>query len=191
MVAAFDPSLDATVDAIRKHVAGNRTTHVFLVGGFAASPWVFSETKRRLKAAGLGCEVKRAQSDTAKAVAHGGVVFYLDRNVTERTMRFTCGIGISPSYNSSNAEHEARKHKLWKDEIEGRMYVGGGFSTLVKKDQVVSVDSVYRQSGIHSKATRAPETITWYQSIQRYSGTRSSINFIDMDASGVRYLLRQ
>lgn len=69
----------------------------------------------------------------AKAVAHGGVAFYLDRNVTERTMRHTYGVTLRPSYDSSNSEHQARRLKLWTDPISGTVYVEDGFFALVKK----------------------------------------------------------
>ncbi|KAG8913582.1 hypothetical protein FRC00_002091 [Tulasnella sp. 408] len=183
IAAAFEPSVVATVDAIRKHIAGRRDTvgvHVFLVGGFAASPWILSETKRRLSANGSTCEVKRADSNTAKAVAHGGVAFYLDRNVTERTMRHTYGVSLRPWFNPSNPEHQARSHASEKDPISGITYLDGGFFALVKKGQVVEVDSVYRKS-VRSKARRAPEIDIWIQSIKRYNGTRDNIAFVDMD----------
>lgn len=70
---------------------------------------------------------------SAKAVAHGGVAFYLDRYVTERTMRYTYGIFTQPCYDPSNSEHSARAHKLDTDSISGITYVDGGFSTIVKK----------------------------------------------------------
>ncbi|KAG8922380.1 hypothetical protein FRC00_007507 [Tulasnella sp. 408] len=120
--------------------------------------------------------------DRAKAVAHGGVAFYLDRNVTERTMRHTYGVTLRPSYNSSNTEHQARRDKLERDSISGITFVKGGFFALVKKGQVVKVDSVYREHA-HSQACRTPETVTWFQSIKRYSGTRDNISFVDMDPS--------
>ncbi|KAG8937827.1 hypothetical protein FRC00_000351 [Tulasnella sp. 408] len=162
---AFEPSITATVNAIYKHISGQRDAvgllrtqliargfthhlpaaevqHVFLVGGFAASPWVLSETKRHLKSLGVTNEVKRADSNTAKAVAHGGVAFYLDRFVAERIMRYTYGVGTQPSYNPSNPEHAARAHKLEMDHVSGITYVQGGFSTLVKKVVSRAFDSV-------------------------------------------------
>ncbi|KIO22620.1 hypothetical protein M407DRAFT_216241 [Tulasnella calospora MUT 4182] len=130
---AFEPSVAATVSAIRKHLAGRRDAHVFLVGGFAASPWMLSETRRRLKAAGVKTEVKRADSNTAKAVAHGAVAFHLDRSVSERKMRYTYGVSVSAGYNPLDSEHQARTHRLTTDPISGATYVTGAFSTLVQK----------------------------------------------------------
>lgn len=118
---------------------------------------MLSETRKRLKAAGIKSEVKRADSNTcdvqlescsdqyltnlpqpldyhrAKAVAHGGIAFYLDRNVTERTMRYTYGVSLQPGYNPSNPEHQARRDTLYTDPISGNEYIRGGFFALVKK----------------------------------------------------------
>ncbi|KAG8929076.1 hypothetical protein FRC01_004908 [Tulasnella sp. 417] len=182
VIRAFEPSVTATVDAIRKHTAGKRDTHIFLVGGFAASPWMLSETRRRLNTAGVKSEVKRADSNTAKAVAHGGVAFYLDRNVTERAMRFTYGVSLEPGYNPSDPEHQARRQRLDTDPISGAKYVKGGFFALVKKGQLVRVDNVYRKH-FYSEPSRKPELESWFQSIERYNGTRDNIRFKDMDSS--------
>ncbi|KAG9009250.1 hypothetical protein FRB90_008494 [Tulasnella sp. 427] len=180
IVDAFEPSVAATVDAIRKHIGGQRNAHVFLVGGFAASPWMLSETRRRLKASGINIEVKRADSNTAKAVAHGGVAFYLDRNIAERRMRHTYGVSLCPGYEPSNPEHRARTHLLSTDSISGITYVTGGFFTLVKKGELVKVDSVYRQN-VQSSPYRRPEATSWNQHIQKYNGIRDKVTFTDMD----------
>ncbi|KAG8929277.1 hypothetical protein FRC00_001494 [Tulasnella sp. 408] len=160
IAAAFEPSVVATVDAIRKHLAGRRDTVGLRDETTFESKW----------------------DQIAKAVAHGGVGFYLDRNVTERTMRHTYGVSLRPWFDSSNPEHQARSSKAEKDPISGITYVDGGFCALVKKGQVVKVDDVYRKS-IRSKARRSPETHTWSQSIERYNGTRDNITFVDMDPS--------
>ncbi|KIO27471.1 hypothetical protein M407DRAFT_232728 [Tulasnella calospora MUT 4182] len=118
----------------------------------------------------------------AKAVAHGGVAFYLDRNVTERTMRHTYGVSLRPWFDPSDPEHQARSHMADKHPISGITYLDGGFFPLVKKGQVVNVDSVYRKSA-RSMGYRAPEMHTWVQSIKRYNGTQDNITFIDMDPS--------
>ncbi|KIO27477.1 glycoside hydrolase family 11 protein [Tulasnella calospora MUT 4182] len=179
---AFEPSVDATAKAIQKHIAGRRDTHIFLVGGFAASPWMLSEIRRRLKAAGIKSEVKRADSNTAKAVAHGAVAFYLDRNVTERKMRYTYGVSLEPSYNPSDPEHKARRRTLYTDQISGMQYVKSGFFALVNKGQLVKVDNVYRKR-FYSEPSRKPELTTWSQSIERYNGTRANVTFKDVDPS--------
>ncbi|KAG8929074.1 hypothetical protein FRC01_004906 [Tulasnella sp. 417] len=180
IIDAFEPSVAAAVSAIRKHLAGRRGAHVFLVGGFAASPWMLSETRRRLKASGVKTEVKRADSNTAKAVSHGAVAFYLDRNVTERRMRHTYGISVYPGYNPLDPEHKARTHNLTTDSISGITYIMGGFSTLVEKGQLVKVDSEYRKS-VDGASHRTPAATVWDQHLERYNGNRENITFIDMD----------
>ncbi|KAG8954069.1 hypothetical protein FRC04_001053 [Tulasnella sp. 424] len=178
VVQAFEPSIKAIVESIKKHADGQKNTHVFLVGGFAASPWVLSETNRRLK--NTGVIVKRADTNTAKAVAHGGVGFYLDRYVAERTTRFTYGLALRINYDPSNLEHVKRFHNLQTDPVSGEVVIPGGFCPLVKKGEQVKVDSVYRMR-VRSGAYRAPEFYSWEQSLVRYSGSQDDITFVDMD----------
>ncbi|KIO27478.1 hypothetical protein M407DRAFT_23293 [Tulasnella calospora MUT 4182] len=179
---AFETSIQATVQAIKTHVDGQENTYIFLVGGFAASPWVLSETDRRLKEMGITCAVNRADSNTSKAVAHGGVAFYLDRYITERTMRFTYGLILGMSYDPTDPEHAKRAHKLRTDPISGRVTVPGGFRPLVRKGELVKVESVYRES-VTSQACQIPEIHSWEQYLVRYSGSIEDITFMDMDPS--------
>lgn len=69
----------------------------------------------------------------AKAAAHGGVAFYLDRYITERTMRFTYGLVLGMTYDPTDPEHVKRAHKLRTDPTSGRVTIPGGFSPLVRK----------------------------------------------------------
>jgi len=73
----FKPSLDAVSEAF-KGIAGDldpEKTFVFLVGGFAGSPWLFKEIGRELAAFGL--KLSRPDTQTNKAVAFGAVLYHL------------------------------------------------------------------------------------------------------------------
>lgn len=60
----FEPSIDAAVNSIRKQAESARgvVKAVWLVGGFAASPWLFSQLQARL--APLGITVNRPDTQT-------------------------------------------------------------------------------------------------------------------------------
>ena len=60
----FEPSIQAAVDSIKKQVTLSRgaVKAVWLVGGFAASPWLFSQLQERLKS--LNIAVSRPDSQT-------------------------------------------------------------------------------------------------------------------------------
>ncbi|KIO27484.1 hypothetical protein M407DRAFT_23298 [Tulasnella calospora MUT 4182] len=183
IVDAFEPSVTATVNAIRTHLAEPTGAYVFLVGGFSASPWMLSEIRRRLDAAGIKCPVKRADNDMAKAASSGGVAFYLDRHVTERIMRHTYGVILDVPYHPEDPEHQDRNQDLKVDPNSGKQYVRGGFFALVTRGQLVKVDRVYKERGC-SDARPKQEPIRWNQTIQRYSGEAGNVTFIDTDPDG-------
>ena len=60
----FEPSIQAAVDSIKKQVTLSRgaVKAVWLVGGFAASPWLFAQLQKRL--APMGVTVNRPDSQT-------------------------------------------------------------------------------------------------------------------------------
>ncbi|KAJ7652892.1 hypothetical protein B0H17DRAFT_1214867 [Mycena rosella] len=89
----FRPSLDAIVLAILNQCSSALSV---LVGGFAASEWLYSELKERMNARGL--ELSRPDSHINKAVADGAVSFYLDHFVSARISKHTDGVECSIIY---------------------------------------------------------------------------------------------
>jgi hypothetical protein len=65
---------------------------VWLVGGFAASPWLFAQLTERLSR--LGIAVSRPDTQTSKAVADGAVGFYCDHHVSARMAKFMYGVEV-------------------------------------------------------------------------------------------------
>ncbi|KAJ7760087.1 hypothetical protein DFH07DRAFT_1023117 [Mycena maculata] len=80
----FKPSLDVIVGAIQTQCdqAMAPVSSILLIGGFAASDWLFSQLKKSMKSRGL--EVSRPDSHVNKAVADRPVSFYLDHFVSAR-----------------------------------------------------------------------------------------------------------
>ncbi|KAG8903490.1 hypothetical protein FRC01_009181, partial [Tulasnella sp. 417] len=141
------------------------------------------ETKRRLEAEGIEFQLKRADSGMAKAAAHGGVAFYLDRHVAERIMRHTYGVILDVPYHPEDPEHEDRNQDMKEDPNSGKRYVRGGFSALVTRGQLVKVEKIYKERG-RSDARSKREPIRWTQTIHRYSGAAGNVTFVDMDPDG-------
>ncbi|KAF7362767.1 hypothetical protein MVEN_00626400 [Mycena venus] len=106
----FEPSIAAVVNAVRQQCISaysvTQVSSVFLVGGFAANDWLFSEIKSRLQP--LKLDVTRPDAHLNKAVADGAVSFYVDHYVSVRVARFTYGMQISEPYNPNNVEHATR-----------------------------------------------------------------------------------
>ncbi|KAH9895579.1 hypothetical protein C8Q73DRAFT_789379 [Cubamyces lactineus] len=132
MASFFEPSRDAIVDVVKEQhrAASHRISTVLLVGGFAASPWLFSTLQGNL--ASLGLRLFRPDAHTSKAVAEGAVSFYLDHFVAARVMRMTYGIEVGVCYDKNKAEHLARRHQCYTQR-SGRVILRHSFSTILTK----------------------------------------------------------
>lgn len=130
--ALFEPSAVAIVDAIQRQrqLSPPSLRTVFLVGGFAASPWLFARLQQQLKA--LGLVLSRPDRHTSKAVSEGAVAFYLGRWVSARKARVTYGVKCSHYLNSSNTEHIKRYAKVYTLP-SGLRAVRDGYITMLSK----------------------------------------------------------
>ncbi|PIL34591.1 hypothetical protein GSI_03370 [Ganoderma sinense ZZ0214-1] len=108
----------------------NDPATVFLVGGFAASPWLYSSLKERLGA--IGVTLYRPDSHTNKAVANGAVSFFLDHFVSSRVMKMTYGTYVCVKYNADKPEHRARRSKKYV-RPSGEVVLSGRFDTVLRK----------------------------------------------------------
>ncbi|TFY76405.1 hypothetical protein EWM64_g7606, partial [Hericium alpestre] len=108
----FEPSVEAAIASIRAQIDTSRAPikSVWLVGGFAASPWLFSQLQERLGP--LGIIVSRPDSQTSKAVADGAIGFYCDHHVSARMSKFMYGVEYLREFDPEDAEHVARKDRL-------------------------------------------------------------------------------
>ncbi|KAF5367521.1 hypothetical protein D9758_003622 [Tetrapyrgos nigripes] len=108
----FEPSIRAAVSAIKAQIDASQgmIKSVFLVGGYAASAWLFTQLQERLGK--YGVIVSRPDSQTSKAVADGAIGFYCDHHVSTRMSKFMYGVEYLREYNSSDPDHVERKERL-------------------------------------------------------------------------------
>lgn len=131
-----------------------------LVGGFAASDWLFSNLQTRLAPRGLSvcrpdghvyvwisCAYFRLEHLLMryyrnKAVADGALSFYLDHFVSVRVAKFSYGIECCMEFCNGDAEHQAR---YWKclTRPSGREFIPGAFSEILAKVISMSVDRAH------------------------------------------------
>jgi hypothetical protein len=116
------------------------------VGGFAASDWLYQSLKIAFTSEGLNVSrpdghlcvsllLKVPWSGTNllisnKAVADGGVSFYIDHFVTARFSKFAYGIKIHKEYDASNTEHRRRKNSTFMTSA-GYLGIRGIFSVIL------------------------------------------------------------
>ncbi|KAF9234834.1 hypothetical protein BU15DRAFT_78667 [Melanogaster broomeanus] len=87
-------------------VAAIFAASIFLVGGFAASDWLFSRLQEHIQP--LNVNFCRPDSQTNKAVAEGAVAFYLDHKVSARVAKFTYGTRCAIEFNRNDEQHRLR-----------------------------------------------------------------------------------
>ncbi|CCM04651.1 uncharacterized protein FIBRA_06835 [Fibroporia radiculosa] len=120
-VSTVTPSLTASTSVTRT---------VFLVGGFAANPWLFSELQRLLQQIGL--HVSRPDRHTSKAVAEGAVAFYLEEWVSARVARVTYGVQCLIPYHENDPEHLARRASV-VSRPSGKRMIPDAFRILLSR----------------------------------------------------------
>ncbi|KAH7928097.1 hypothetical protein BV22DRAFT_1005636 [Leucogyrophana mollusca] len=108
----FEPSIEAAVASIMSQVeaSGGMIKSVWLVGGFAASPWLFTQLQERLLP--LRITVSRPDSQTSKAVADGALGFYCDHHVSARMSKYMYGVEYLREFDPHDPEHVSRKDRL-------------------------------------------------------------------------------
>ncbi|KAF7296192.1 MYND-type domain-containing protein [Mycena chlorophos] len=175
----FQPSIDAIIAAIRRQKARSHAhiTSVCLVGGFAASEWLFSEVKRRLGEIGL--DVSRPDSNVNKAVSDGAVSFYLDHFVTARVAKDTYGTDCTVSYDATDREHRART-KLTQVNLAGERCLPVGFSAILRRDVKVDETKEFRAS-FGRKARDVTHLMDLEVDILKYTGFELSPRWMDVD----------
>ncbi|KAJ7652890.1 hypothetical protein B0H17DRAFT_1101242 [Mycena rosella] len=140
----FEPSIAAVVAAVREQcisALGTRISSVFLVGGFAANDWLFSELKSRL--APLRLDLVRPDTHVNKAVADGAVSFHIDHYVSVRVARFTYGVVISEEYNKDKREHADRGAKRFRG-LNGQELIPNSFNAILRRGVKVAETKVFR-----------------------------------------------
>ncbi|EIW80615.1 hypothetical protein CONPUDRAFT_125441 [Coniophora puteana RWD-64-598 SS2] len=128
----FQPAIESVVEAIQKQrqASTKEISFVFLVGGFAASDYLFSQLQSRL--APTGVTLSRPDSHTNKAVADGAASFYIDHLVSSRAARFAYGVECFTVFEPYNSEHIKRQHTKCVA-ASGVVAVPHFFTSIVRK----------------------------------------------------------
>ncbi|EGN92781.1 hypothetical protein SERLA73DRAFT_116909 [Serpula lacrymans var. lacrymans S7.3] len=143
----FEPSVTAIINAIeqQRRSATKPIDAIFLVGGFAASDWLFSRLQAHIQP--LNLMFCRPDSHTNKAVADGAVSFYLDHRVSARIARFTYGTRCSIEFDKHNSQHMLRSN-MAIPRPSGRMVIPHAFSSILTKGTRVSESKEFRKAFI-------------------------------------------
>ncbi|CUA69013.1 hypothetical protein RSOLAG22IIIB_08263 [Rhizoctonia solani] len=78
----FDPCVDKILESINSQLQRNPVTHIVLVGGFGASPYLRERLKQRFGP--VGCDIVTPRQPRPTAVAEGAISWYLSNNDAKR-----------------------------------------------------------------------------------------------------------
>ncbi|OCB85339.1 hypothetical protein A7U60_g7645 [Sanghuangporus baumii] len=133
VASCFERSISEALKMIKAQIArcGGKSMPVWLVGGFAASDWLFLKLEDALRSDGV--EIRRPTAiDLSKAVAHGNVLYSLENIVSSRVTRCTYGLVCSTAYDKNDSQHRRRKHLQYTN-LKGQLMMPGKFDIIVKK----------------------------------------------------------
>ncbi|TFK20828.1 hypothetical protein FA15DRAFT_707733 [Coprinopsis marcescibilis] len=141
----FEPPIACILSSVKEQIlTAHKPIHsVFLVGGFAASDYLYNQLKEDLST--LGLNVLRPDSHVNKAVADGALSYYLDHRVGSRVSRFTYGVNCHVPYNPHDEEHQLRSITSWFSP-SGNRRLPGFFSVILPKNTQVSEMKEFRRS---------------------------------------------
>ncbi|KAI9060751.1 hypothetical protein FKP32DRAFT_1595071 [Trametes sanguinea] len=177
MVSFFQPSLDAMVNIIEKQrkAATLPVVGIFLVGGFAANPYLFTELRERLKR--LRLQLFRPNAHTSKAAAEGALSFFLENIVSARIMRYTYGTEVILPYDPNDQVHYSRRSQIIV-RPSGRIYLPNAFSAILTKGTRMREGEEITQS--YQQEARDPRTLNNVASdIICHRGKRPTSPWID------------
>ncbi|KAF8917493.1 hypothetical protein CPB85DRAFT_1374267 [Mucidula mucida] len=138
----FEPSIQAAVTAIKAQIDASKGNikSVFLVGGYAASPWLFSQLQERL--AKYKVAVSRPDTQTSKAVADGAIGFYCDHHVSARVAKFMYGVEYLRAFDPKDPGHLARKDRL-TELPSGPKLLADAFDCILARGTKVKESTVF------------------------------------------------
>ncbi|KAL1700708.1 hypothetical protein EV121DRAFT_283186 [Schizophyllum commune] len=184
----FQPTVTAISQAVlrQRTQAKPNVSSVFLVGGFAASPFLYTQLCESLEP--LRFEVCRPDSHMNKAVADGGVLYVIDHHVTARVARFTYGTIGSRVYQNGNKEHRARNNKTHVS-ADGIKRVHDSFFSLVDVGtQVTETQEFIQPLSEFYEESDDYESYSIYAPIQVYRGQVERPQWTDVDAGNFSVL---
>ncbi|KAF9444529.1 hypothetical protein P691DRAFT_736332 [Macrolepiota fuliginosa MF-IS2] len=139
----FEPSIQCIIDGV---LTQRRTSHkpisnVFLVGGFAASDYLFKRLREGLEPHDV--HIFRPDTQINKVVADGAVSGILDSPVRSRVTRYDVGTDCFIVYDPKIPAHVQRKWRC-KECFTGEMSIPDCFSIILERNTQVSETQEFR-----------------------------------------------
>ncbi|KAJ3525317.1 hypothetical protein NMY22_g10627 [Coprinellus aureogranulatus] len=175
----FEPSVRCVVEGVceMRRVAHRQMTHVVLVGGFAASDWLFERVKEGLKVHGMN--VVRPENHVNKAVSDGAISFYLDHFVNTRISKITYGNFCHITFDPNDEEHRKRERGVFTS-ISGLKRIADSFDIILPKNQQVSETKEFRKGYFRESDKRGDFRVSRFV-VWGYKGAHIAPRWRDVD----------
>ncbi|KAI0783012.1 hypothetical protein C8Q75DRAFT_836726 [Abortiporus biennis] len=149
----------------------------FLVGGFAASPYLYARLKKLLERVEI--ELCRPDNHTNKAVAEGAISFHLQNFVSVRVLKTTYGTDHLVDYNPLDPEHYRRRWTV-KAQPSGCQIIPNAFSVLLAKGSRVR-DNEEAELEFFMESTQPSSLDYIYCDIMSYRGNVKAPCWMDTE----------
>ncbi|KAF9449853.1 hypothetical protein P691DRAFT_790221 [Macrolepiota fuliginosa MF-IS2] len=178
----FEPSIQCIMDAVdeQRRLATQQILTVFLVGGFAASDYLFAQLQERLQSRGL--DVRRPDAHMNKAVPDGAIAGFLSPTVRTRVARFTFGVQCNLHYNPFKGDH-AKRSASCLVLPSGDVVLPGGFESVLSKNTQVSESQEFRSSFTRVASAKTALRTDGKTPITCHRGNGPCPEFVNQDAS--------
>ncbi|KAK1234386.1 hypothetical protein PQX77_002424 [Marasmius sp. AFHP31] len=173
----FEPSIASIVESVETVLGSIKDAglpRVFLVGGMAASDYIFNELESRLSPA-----VKVFRPFTTLTTSEGAISYYVDHIVSTRVSRFTYGINCHIDFDPENPQHVLRNMQVIRSDI-GKLELHDSFHTILERGKRVTEETEIRKDYYIARRDRDhPELNHIDQKILVYEGTEDEPQWMD------------
>ncbi|KAF9524963.1 hypothetical protein CPB83DRAFT_944651 [Crepidotus variabilis] len=184
----FEPSINCVVKAVldQRKNAHKSISHVVLVGGFAASDWLYTNIQSQLTPKGLN--VIRPDNHVNKAVSDGAISFYLDHFVRTRVSKVTYGNFCHIPFEPTAPDHQQRIKNTFVS-VSGSKRISDAFDVILPKNTQVTETKEFRKSYFRESENKgdfkSAEFYVWC-----YRGQLDEPKWKDQDTIGFSWLNR-
>ncbi|KAG2020014.1 hypothetical protein CC2G_005403 [Coprinopsis cinerea AmutBmut pab1-1] len=185
----FEPSIQCIVDVVKDQLktAHKGISHVVLVGGFAASDWLFNQVQSHLSKDGLN--VIRPEIYVNKAVSDGAISYHLDHLVKTRVSKMAYGTFRSVEYDPHDQEHVARRKTQSTIMPSGREVIPDAFAIILPRNTQVSEKKEFKRYFWKEADSRSELQLSKVTSdVWCYRGADANPRWKDVDAENYRKL---
>ncbi|ESK91373.1 hypothetical protein Moror_2720 [Moniliophthora roreri MCA 2997] len=179
----FEPSVQAIIQTVFRILKDHGISTVCLVGGLAASDWLFTKLKECFQ---LIVHIYRPDAHVNKAAADGGISFFIDHFVSTRVSRFTYGVACHVNFKERDPEHRQRRQKVIVSEV-GKRELHDAFDVILQKGTRVSEETEFRRSYYVEKLRRDDLELNHIkQPIHCYEGSNPDPHWWDIEKTFFR-----